>query len=238
MIPMVFGTIKNAVKLAEMDSKWQQKKENAGKIYQQNQMSAEERQIAFFQEDMEKMRENNKHSGIYAKVQSGQKLTPEEEEYLRKKSPETYADYKNAEAEKEGFKKKLRNCKSKDEVRNLKIQTMSGYLSQAKTISTNPNIPKSKKIELLGRIIGRVTGINEVFLEYVKSPEYQNLKESELIEDEKKNKKPVKDTEKEEILGGSVEDDMFSCEELKQIEQIYTTVTTMQPEYKEINNEQ
>lgn len=224
MIPMI-GTIKSAVKLAEMDSKWQQKKDNIGKkIFQPNeQKSPEQLQIEAFQEDLERMRESDDYAMVYNKLKSGKKLSPEEVEYLQKNDPQAYADYKIAQAEKEAFKKKLRNCKSKDEVRELKVTEMGNYLAQAKTVSNNPNIPKSKKLEILGRIMSRVMGLEEVYQEFVKSPNYTDLDETKLEQKEdtkeKKPKKKQDDAGRDETM-----EDTFLGEEFAEIEMIYQNV--------------
>ena len=224
MIPMI-GTIKSAVKLAELDSKWQQKKDNIGnKIFQPDeQKSPEKLQIDAFQEDLERMRESNDYAMVYNKLKSGKKLSPEEVEYLQKNDPQAYADYKIAQAEKEAFKKKLKNCKTKDEVRELKVSEMGNYLAQAKTVSSNPNIPKSKKLEILGRIMSRVMGLEEVYQEFVKSPNYTELDETRLEKkEETTEKKPrkLKDTSEE----SEISEDTFLGEEYAEIELIYQNV--------------
>lgn len=224
MIPMI-GTIKSAVKLAELDSKWQQKKDNIGnEIFQPDeQKSPEQLQIDAFQEDLERMRESNDYAMVYNKLKSGKKLSPEEVEYLQKNNPQAYADYKIAQAEKEAFKKKLRNCKTKDEVRELKVSEMGNYLAQAKTVSSNPNIPKSKKLEILGRIMSRVMGLEEVYQEFVKSPNYTELDETRLEKkEETTEKKPrkLKDTSEE----SEISEDTFLGEEYAEIELIYQNV--------------
>lgn len=224
MIPMI-GTIKSAVKLAELDSEWQQKKDNIGnKIFQPDeQKSPEQLQIDAFQEDLERMRESNDYAMVYNKLKSGKKLSPEEVEYLQKNDPQAYADYKIAQAEKEAFKKKLRNCKTKDEVRELKVSEMGNYLAQAKTVSSNPNIPKSKKLEILGRIMSRVMGLEEVYQEFVKSPNYTELDETRLEKkEETTEKKPrkLKDTSEE----SEISEDTFLGEEYAEIELIYQNV--------------
>lgn len=223
MIPMI-GTIKSAVKLAELDSKWQQKKENIGKkVFQpETAKTPEQLQIEAFQEDLERMRENDDYAVIYNKLKSGKKLSPKEVEYLQKNNPQAYADYKIAQAEKEAFKKKLRNCKSKEEVRELKVTEMGNYLAQAKTVSSNPNIPKGKKLEILGKIMGRVMGIEEVYQEFVKSTEYTGLENTRLENtDETKEKKPKK---KEETGENTNMEDTFLGEEFAEIELIYNEV--------------
>lgn len=226
MIPMI-GTIKSAVKLAELDAKWQQKKDNIGnKIFkQETTKTPEQLQIEAFQKDLERMRENDNYAEVYNKLQSGKKLSPDEVEYLRRENPQAYADYKVAQAEKEAFKRKLRNCKSKEEVRELKVTEMGNYLAQAKTVSNNPNIPKSKKLEILGRIMGRVLGLEEVYQEFVKSSEYTGMEETRLDnKEETKEKKPKK--KKEENGENETVVETFLGEEFAEIEMIYAECAT------------
>lgn len=224
MIPMI-GTIKSAVKLAELDSKWQQKKENMGqKIFQpETTKTPEQLQIEAFQEDLERMRENDDYVMIYNKLKNGKKLSPKEVEYLQKNNPQAYADYKIAQAEKEAFKKKLRNCETKEDVRKLKVTEMGNYLAQAKSVSNNPQIPKGKKLEILGRIMGRVMGIEEVYQEFVKSTEYTKLEETWFEkEEETKEAKPKKKKEEPDESGNT--EDTFLGEEFGEIETIYNEV--------------
>ena len=227
MIPMI-GTIKSAVKLAELDSKWQQKKENIGKkVFQpEEQKSPEQLQIEAFQEDLKRMRESDDNAMIYNKLKSGKKLSPEEVEYLKRENPQAYADYKIAQAEKEAFKKKLKNCETKEDVRKLKVTEMGNYLAQAKSVSNNPQIPKSKKLEILGRIMGRVMGIEEVYKEFVKSTDYTNLEDTRFEkEEETKEKKPQK---KEDVGENENTSDTFIGEEFAEIELIYNEINATQ----------
>lgn len=226
MIPMI-GTIKSAVKLAELDAKWQQKKNNIGtKIFKpEEQKSPQQLQIEAFQEDLERMRENDEYVEIYNKIKNGKKLSPKEVEYLQKNNPQAYADYKLAQAEKEAFKRKLRNCETKEDVRKLKVTEMANYLAQAKTVSNNPSIPKGKKLEILGRIMSRVLGIEEVYKEFVKSTEYTNMEETRLEKAEEENREKPKKTKKdEEFSENENTQDTFIGEEFAEIEMMYTEV--------------
>lgn len=224
MIPMI-GTIKSAVKLAELDAKWQQKKENIGnKIFvQETTKTPEQLQIEAFQEDLERMRENENYTEIYNKIKNGKKLSPEEVEYLQKNNPQAYADYKLAQAEKEAFKRKLKNCETKEDVRKLKVTEMANYLAQAKTVSNNPCIPKGKKLEILGRIMSRVLGLEEVYKEFVKSTEYTNMEETRLEKAEIENKEKPKKKKEEYVENENVQD-TFLGEEFVEIETMYTEV--------------
>ncbi len=219
MIPLV-GTIKSAVKIAELDAKWQQKKDaiNQGNA---NQLSPEAQQIQAFREDLEKMRENDEYAGIYTKIQNGKKLSPKEIEYLQKNDPQAYTDYKNAQAEKEAFKRKLRDCETKEDVRKLKVTQMGNYLAQMKTVSNNPNIPDGKKLEIISKIMGRVNGIEEVYKEFVSTAEYGAMKEAPFIEEEKTVDAPKKDKKDYEAVEDTGSVEILPTDEYEEIKEIY-----------------
>lgn len=172
MIQMA-GTIRNTVQLAELNSRWQQKKDNNFKNPEE--LTAEERQIQHYQEELEKIREGNKSSDIYIKMKSGAELTSEEIDYLKKNNPNALREYEEIKREKEAYKKQLKNCRTKEDVEELKVQKMNSYISAAKRISSNPHIPEHKKSELIDNLMAKVLNIQDAHLEFTKSPKYKSL---------------------------------------------------------------
>ncbi len=180
MIPIA-GTIRNAVKLAELDNKWQQRKKNAGKDPAQ----AADPQIRQFQEDLQRMRKNNQMASISAKLKAGAGLTPEEIKYLQKNSPELYREYLEVRNEKEAYERQLKACKTKEEAERLKINKMGSFMAEAKGIMSNASIPEDKKLELMEKLQKKVMGVQTAHMDFVKSTEYQELpEEEELLEKE------------------------------------------------------
>lgn len=113
---MITGTIRNAGKLFEMTRKWEQKKASGNFLKKETQeLSPQEQQLQMYQEQLEKAREGNEYSAIYAKIQSGQELSPAEEDKLRSKDPKMYMEYKADRMEQEAYEKRLKECKTKDE---------------------------------------------------------------------------------------------------------------------------
>ena len=107
---MITGTIYNAGKMLEMTQKWEQKK-SSGNILKKEELSPEEQQLKMYQEQFEREREGNEYSSIYAKIQSGQELSPVEEDKLRTKDPKMYMEYKADRMEEEAYEKKLKTVK-------------------------------------------------------------------------------------------------------------------------------
>ena len=177
---MITGTIYEAGKMLELTQKWEQKK-NSGNIFQKKELTPEERQLQNYQEELEKMREGNEYSAIYAKIQSGRELTPAEEDKLRARDPKLYMEYKADKMEQEAYEKKLKNCRTKEEAQKLHVNRMNGKLSELKSIVNNPNIPKSEKLKEAQRILGDTNKTVQAFQEFAKSAEFKELPTEEEI---------------------------------------------------------
>jgi len=179
---MISGTIYNAGKLLEMTHKWEQKKSSGNLLKKEDkELSPEEQQLKLYQEQFEKDQEGKEYSTIYAKIQSGQKLTPTEEDKLRTKDPKVYMEYKADRMEQEAYEKKLKNCKTKEEAERLHVNRMNGKLSELKSIVNNPNIPKSEKLKEAQRILGDTTKTAMVFHTFITSTEFKELPTEEEV---------------------------------------------------------
>ncbi len=175
---MIAGTIKNAVSLAQMDQKWQQKKVSPAKEKGQE-LTAQERELQRYQEDMEQIRESNHRVEIANKLKAGYTLTNEEITYLRRNDPEALKEYEEVKREREAYEKQLKNCSSKEETERLKLTKLNGFMAQTKEISTNPYIPKHKKLQLLEKLMKKEAGVQAVHQAFTETLRYQQLPEEE-----------------------------------------------------------
>lgn len=182
---MISGTIKSTVKLQMLDTKWQQKKNEINSNKSQTEMTAEERTIAQFQEQIDKERESNSHAETYNKLATGGKLTSEEISYLQEHDPEALAKYREAQAEQKAYENELKNCKTKDEVERVKMNRMGNFAAEAKKISNDPYIPLDKKLELMNQLNNEVCLVNEAHQEFVKSNQYRDMPTDEELSKEK-----------------------------------------------------
>ena len=207
---MISGTIYNAGKMLEMTQKWEQKK-SSGNIMKKEakELSPEEQQLKMYQEQLEKEREGNEYSAIYAKIQSGQELSPAEEDKLRAKDPKMYMEYKADRMEQEAYERRLKNCKTKEEAERLHVNRMNGKLSELKSIVNNPNIPKSEKLKEAQRILGDTTKTAQVYHTFTKSAEFKKLPTEEEIMEAKQAEAKLREkqlvNEKDNELHGSTE---------------------------------
>lgn len=207
---MIVGTIRNMVKLQQMNHKWQQKKADLGK--KRSEMTQEERMLQNFREQAEDIRTGNKYAEISAKIQSGQTLTAEEVTYLKENYPQTLKEYEEIKKEKEAYERQLKNCRTREEVEKVKVQKLGGLMAEAKQISNNPNIPKDKKCALLGKILAKVINVSEAHYEFTKSLRYQSLPT-----EEEKQTTAAKQQEKvqgETVSEENIQEESFGKEEI------------------------
>ncbi len=124
-------------------------------------------------EMIEEDKVDNRLKILRLKVLSGELLTQEELDFLRKHSPELYRIAMLAKALVEAFIEKLKNCKSKEEVQDLMLTTNMAYDKRINEAKIEDNELK----ELILKSIKN--GINIAFDEFVKTDEYNDLVETE-----------------------------------------------------------
>lgn len=177
---IVSGTLYNSMKLTEMNNRWKQKKESGEalskcEINRRAEWTAEERMKHDYQQQLLRDEESAKNNAIHNKIASGGILTPEEERYLEKKDPTALQRYRQTKLEKQTYKKKLEGCETKEEVEQLKADTVAGYMSSFKKIEDNPYIPISAKLAEAQTMLAKSRNIEEVENEFKQSGEYSSL---------------------------------------------------------------
>ena len=142
------GTISSSVKLACLELKWEQKKaESFNAMKKQENLTPEERMIIEYKEDFAKMQENSKMQAISSKISSGRELTDEEITYLQRKNPQLLSQYREVVAEKEAYEKKLKSCRSKEDVEKLGIMTGDFVCFSPRTVITESGFIKSRFLD-------------------------------------------------------------------------------------------
>ena len=146
-------------------------------------LTQEERLLQHYQEQISQMHESNFQQELQAKLVSGQELTPEEEQYLEKVNPDALKEHEKLKEEVAAYRKQLQNCRTKKDVEKLKLYKMGQFMSEVKTVSNDPHIPKAKKKALLEQILKRTYAIEKEHNDYTKTPEYQTKPDKEPYED-------------------------------------------------------
>ena len=200
------GTITSAVQLQMLNNKWMQKKESGNVLSKQelNERStwtSEQFMIADFQDQLENNREVEKKQKIDNKIISGGTLSPEEISYLEKNDPAALKKYRETKEEKESYKEKLKQCKTKEDVDRVKLQKLGELESSLSSIVNDPAIPKSAKLAKAQEILAKTNNIEAAHLEFVKSLEYQSMPT-----DEEKKEQESEDTVEISDIGDGEQD--------------------------------
>lgn len=183
---MVTGTIYNTLRLQTLDQKWQQKKDS-GNVLSRKEINERENWTQAdwmkhdFEEQLARNREAGKKTELGNKIMSGETLTPEEEEYLEKNDPQTLQKYRQTKAEKKSYEKKLKNCKTREEVQRLKTNTLSGYLTAFKKIENDPYIPLSEKLAKAQEMLGKSKNIEAAERKFMTTARYRELPTEEEL---------------------------------------------------------
>jgi hypothetical protein len=197
------GTIASTVQLQMLNNKWMQKKESGNVLSKQelNERStwtSEQFMIADFQDQLEHNREAEKRQKIDNKI-----MSPEEISYLEKNDPVALKKYRETKEEKESYKEKLRQCKTKEEVDRVKLQKLGELESSLSSIVNDPAIPKSAKLAKAQEILAKTNNIEAAHLEFVKSADYQSMPTDE----EKKEQDAADNDISDEITDSEKADD-------------------------------
>lgn len=212
------GTIASTVQLQMLNNKWMQKKESGNVLSKQelNERStwtSEQFMIADFQDQLEHNRETQKRQKIDNKIMSGGSLSPEEISYLEKNDPVALKKYRETKEEKESYKEKLRQCKTKEEVDRVKLQKLGELESSLSSVVNDPTIPKSAKLAKAQEILAKTNNIEAAHLEFVKSADYQSMP----TDDEKKE---------QDAADNDISDEITDSEKANNTESTVTTDNT------------
>lgn len=191
-----------------LNNKWMQKKESGNVLSKQelNERStwtSEQFMIADFQDQLEHNRETQKRQKIDNKIMSGGSLSPEEISYLEKNDPVALKKYRETKEDKESYKEKLRQCKTKEEVDRVKLQKLGELESSLSSVVNDPTIPKSAKLAKAQEILAKTNNIEAAHLEFVKSADYQSMP----TDDEKKEQDAADNDISDEITDSEKADD-------------------------------
>lgn len=126
-------------------------------------------------EDLERQRENDKLARITNKVLNGRKLTGEERDYLRSKSPQAYQQLLQSEQEQKAFENELRRCETKEDVLRLKTDRINAALSVVKSVENNPHINAEQALGIAMAQLAKVQAYERTTLKFIKSGEYDKL---------------------------------------------------------------
>ncbi len=169
---MDFSTIGNInayTKNLKLQTVWDMKKRSGNVTAHQDTGSN------WIMEDLERQRENDKLARITNKVLNGRKLTSEERDYLRSKSPQAYQQLLNSEQEQKAFENALRRCETKEDVQRLKTDRINAALSVVKSVENSPYVSSEQALGIAMAELAKVQAFERITLKFIKSGEYGEL---------------------------------------------------------------
>ena len=197
---MITGTLYEAGKMMVMQNKWEQKK-STGNINkkEQKELTPQERELQRYREQLEETKKGNEYSALYSKIQSGQKLSPAEEDKLKAQDMKAYLDYKADHAEQEVYEERLKRCRTKDEAQRLQTAKMQGNLSKIKNIENDPYISDAEKLKMARIIQGDTTANAKIYQEFTQSEEYEKMPTEGELQQLRKMERDAENAELQEI---------------------------------------
>ena len=196
---MITGTLYEAGKMMTMQNKWEQKKSTGNVLKKEKkELTPEERQLQDYREQLEETKKGNEYSALYSKIQSGQKLSPAEEDKLKEKDMKSYLEYKANQAEQEAYEERLKRCRTKDEAQRLQTAKMQGNLSKMKNIENDPYISDAEKLKMARVIQGDTTATAKIYQEFTQSEEYEKMPTEGELQQLRKMERDAEDAELQE----------------------------------------
>ena len=195
---MLFSSISNLnmyAKNIKMTQQWHRKQEQGKKTYLEQVQSAQNPQsgvIGQMKALQEARAKRYTVEGLTMKLQMGKKLSGDEMEFLRENAPELYQKAVRVAAEREEYARKLRNCKTKEDVRRLNL-SVTGALS-----------PQGKSGVDSQESIMKINAINDEHSTFVATKAYKDLpddwKEEKELDRAERIKKKKKRSKSREVL--------------------------------------
>jgi len=207
---MVTGTVRSAVKQQAQINIWQQKKES-GNVLSKQELNKRDGwgQSDWMKHNYEQQlldqRESARSQELANKVANGKRLTPDEIRELQQENPDLYRRYQENLKAEERFKERLERCKTKDEVEQVKFESVSECLSKMKSVEHNPCIGISEKLATAQEVLGKLRLVSEAEVKFKQSLAYQALPTKESVESDNFEENEVESDDSKESVGEVVE---------------------------------
>ena len=173
---MIFpaGTINQHINKMSLEKQWGGKKNITDK-------DRLDHWLAELNDPARKAREQT--SGIAARMQTGKKLSPSELEHLRLHAPELYSQARRIIEERAAYEKKLRNARSKEEVRAI-------HAGSIVTVASGALGPANETAASGGEDMGlaRVSALSEAHRDFTGTRPYAVLPETRRESEKRANR--------------------------------------------------
>lgn len=144
-------------------------------------------------------------SEIRMKYEYGKKLTADEINYIRNHDPQLYQQVRRVELEKKQYERELKNCRTKEEVEQLRVDKANASLTRVKSVSNNPNISDADKLAFTAQEQQRMNELNKVHMKFVKEGGLAKLPTEEEQRKVEEDRKAAQQAEQENRTDAPVE---------------------------------
>lgn len=166
----------------KMQMKWQQRKASGDYLTKGTsgaKTGRETQEPQDFQtrllEEMKPDSSANMRQQISTKMMAGKRLSSAEMEYLKENDPQTYQKARSIEMEREAYERRLKQCRTREEVQRVKFTQAASSLAAVKNVESNPNIPKGQKLALIMQELHKYNAMADTDRAYMQSRDYKSL---------------------------------------------------------------
>lgn len=162
--------------------KWQQRKSSGDYLTKGYSGTKESQKDQELQDPQSRLLESMKpdesasmRQQISTKMMAGKRLSSAEMEYLKENDPQTYQKARTIEMEREAYERRLKQCRTKEEVQRVKFSQAASSLATVKNVESNPSIPKGQKLALIMQELHKFNAMSDTDRAYMQSKDYQSL---------------------------------------------------------------
>lgn len=166
----------------KLQMKWQQRKSSGDYLTKGYSGTKESQKDQELQDPQSRLLESMKpdesasmRQQISTKMMAGKRLSSAEMEYLKENDPQTYQKARTIEMEREAYERRLKQCKTKEEVQRVKFSQAASSLATVKNVESNPSIPKGQKLALIMQELHKFNAMSDTDRAYMQSKDYQSL---------------------------------------------------------------
>ncbi len=166
----------------KLQMKWQQRKSSGDYLTKGYSGTKESQKDQELQDPQSRLLESMKpdesasmRQQISTKMMAGKRLSSAEMEYLKENDPQTYQKARTIEMEREAYERRLKQCRTKEEVQRVKFSQTASSLATVKNVESNPSIPKGQKLALIMQELHKFNAMSDTDRAYMQSKDYQSL---------------------------------------------------------------
>ncbi len=166
----------------KLQMKWQQRKSSGDYLTKGYSGTKESQKDQELQDPQSRLLESIKpdesasmRQQISTKMMAGKRLSSAEMEYLKENDPQTYQKARTIEMEREAYERRLKQCRTKEEVQRVKFSQAASSLATVKNVESNPSIPKGQKLALIMQELHKFNTMSDTDRAYMQSKDYQSL---------------------------------------------------------------